>query len=61
MYPNTVFLVLVRPSKTFVKSYHYFKREGGMEAEWGKRWKPVFASSIEDARVKGTELYGKKK
>ena len=35
----------------FVKEYDYFCSQGGAHQSWGRNWKIVEASSIEEARV----------
>lgn len=37
----------------FVKTYEFFKSQGGFREEWGTHWKPVVATSIEHARFLG--------
>lgn len=37
----------------FVKTYSFWKRQGGLTEPWGKHWEPIIADSIEDARRKG--------
>ena len=34
----------------FVKEANFFKEEGGLIQDWGRRWVPVKALSIGDAR-----------
>ena len=34
----------------FVKEAEFFKSQGGLKDEWGKNWKRIKATSIEDAR-----------
>jgi hypothetical protein len=41
----------------FVKTYDFFKSQGGFEEEWGSAWQPVVATSIEDAREKGCTMF----
>jgi hypothetical protein len=41
----------------FVKTYDYFKSQGGFEEEWGEVWVPVVATGIEDAREKGCKIF----
>lgn len=47
--------VLVEPWAVYVKEADFFVAQGGLTAEWGKRWKPLEASSLEDARRKAKE------
>ena len=37
----------------YVKDADYFKDQGGLTADWGKRWIEILAVSINDAREKG--------
>lgn len=41
----------------FVKTYDFFKSQGGFKESWGQAWKPVVATSIEDAREKGCDIF----
>lgn len=36
----------------FVKEARFFVDQGGLVEEWGKKWKLILASSIENARNK---------
>src|SRR5271154_2846027 len=40
----------------FVKTYEFFRSQGGFVEEWGKNWVPLMATSIEDAREMGCAL-----
>lgn len=44
----------------FVKELKFFRSQGGFREEWGDNWKPVRATSIEDARRIGCSLPGAK-
>ena len=44
----------------FVKTYDFFKSQGGFEEKWGLGWAPIVAMSIEDARKQGCQLPGAK-
>lgn len=50
-----IYMILVGElsGSVFVKTYDYFKSQGGFTAEWGTHWKPVVATSIEHARLIG--------
>lgn len=37
----------------FVKELEFFRSQGGFREDWGKAWRPVVATSIEDAHAKG--------
>lgn len=41
----------------FVKTYDFFKQQGGLSEKWGESWQPVVASSIADAREKGCSMF----
>jgi hypothetical protein len=45
-------------SAPFVKEAGFFRSQGGLTEEWGKKWVPVIASSIGDARRKAAEMFG---
>jgi hypothetical protein len=42
----------------FVKTYDFYKSQGGFRGDWGTYWKPVVAISIESARYIGTKMVG---
>ena len=50
------YYVLVKPWAVYVKEGHFFESEGGHTAEWGKAWRKVRATSIEDARRQGYRM-----
>jgi hypothetical protein len=35
----------------FVKTYEFFKEQGGFREKWGEAWVPVVATEIEHARA----------
>lgn len=35
-----------------VKEAKFFVSQGGLTQEWGKAWKPIYADSLEHARLK---------
>ena len=41
----------------FVKTFEFFIEQGGLTEPWGANWKPVYASSIGDARRQGARLF----
>lgn len=41
----------------FVKESDFFKSQGGLKEEWGKRWFPIMAETIEDARLYAVREY----
>lgn len=46
-----VYMVHCNPSgSVFVKTLPFFRYQDGFSAEWGKAWKPVVATGLEDAR-----------
>jgi len=55
----TVHYVLVEPWAVYVKEGEFFKSQGGLEEEWGMRWVPVMAGSIEEAHEMGVKMRGK--
>lgn len=51
-----VYMCMVGPSgSVFVKDIGFFREQGGFASKWGETWKPVVATSIEDARRVGSE------
>lgn len=48
--------VLCEPHAIYVKEAQTFYNQGGLSKDWGKKWHPVIAKDIEDAREKGKEL-----
>lgn len=57
-----VYMVLVDLSSgcVFVKAIDFFRSQGGFVQHWGRRWVPIVADSIDDARKKGCQLPGAK-
>ncbi|MHB8107661.1 MAG: hypothetical protein ACYDH4_09600 [Candidatus Cryosericum sp.] len=57
-----VFMVLVNSISgcVFVKALDFFLVQGGFREPWGRNWKFVVASSVEDARKRGCDLPGAK-
>lgn len=54
-----IFMVHVNwAGSVFVKTYDFYKSQGGFREEWGKVWVPVVAHSISDARREGCKLPG---
>lgn len=41
----------------FVKEREFFVSQGGDTQDWGKNWRTVAATSVEDAREKGCKLF----
>lgn len=41
----------------FVKEADFFKRQGGLQKEWGRAWVPIRADSLEDARKKALLIF----
>lgn len=50
--------VLVELWSVHVKTAALFTEQGGLDQPWGKRWRPVRASSIEEARKIGESMRG---
>ena len=42
-------------NRVFVKEAKFFISQGGLESDWGKHWKKIKATSIEEARQKGMD------
>jgi len=60
-----VYMVLVAEASgaVFVKDLEFFRSQGGFDWErdpWGRKWVPMVATSIEDARERGCSLPGAK-
>lgn len=54
MQPRGVYMVHANSAgSVFVKSLLFFAQQGGFSQEWGRRWTPVVASDLEDARREG--------
>jgi len=41
----------------FVKELEFYRSQGGFKERWGDAWRPVIATSVEDAREKGCKLF----
>lgn len=41
----------------FVKTREFYLQQGGDRLQWGKNWVQVTATSIEDAREQGCNLF----
>jgi hypothetical protein len=48
--------VLFNGGAHFVKEVNFFIEQKGLILDWGKRWRPVEAKSIEHARQLSTEM-----
>lgn len=57
MTERNVFMVLVNEfsGSVFVKDLEFYRQQGGFKQDWGRKWFPVVALDIEDARKKGCE------
>lgn len=44
----------------FVKELDYFISQDGLIQDWGINWKPIVATSVEEARRYGCEMPGAK-
>lgn len=54
-----VFMILIGPTgSVFVKALDFFASQGGLHEDWGLNWKPIVATSIEDAREKACSWPG---
>ena len=47
------YYILVEPWAVYVKEGNFFESQGGLTSDWGKYWRPVYADSIEHARLIG--------
>lgn len=54
-----VYMVMVSEASgcVFVKAHDFFRSQGGFKEAWGRRWRPVLADSVEDARRLGCEMF----
>lgn len=51
------FMVLhTAASGVFVKEYDFFRQQNGHRKPWGRKWRCVVATSIEQARACGAKL-----
>lgn len=53
---STYFVVRNGGGAVFVKHGPFFVEQGGLESDWGRNWRRVTASSIEEARAIGEEV-----
>lgn len=58
--PATHYVVRNDGDAVFVKEAKFFEEQGGLTSEWGSRWVPVWACSIEEARQIGEEMLPKR-
>lgn len=49
------YYILVEPWAVYVKQADFFVEQGGLTAAWGKKWKKVTATGIDDARAIGEQ------
>lgn len=50
------YYVLIQPWEVYAKEGDFFRQQGGLSDDWGKRWVPVEAGSIEGAREMGKQM-----
>ena len=50
------YAVLIQPWGVGVKEWWYYVEQGGLRQKWGKHWRGIFATSIEDARIRGFRI-----
>lgn len=50
-----VYYVSNNGKEWFVKEGKFFEGQGGLTSEWGKSWRPILATSIDDARVRAAK------
>lgn len=53
---QTYYIMANFAGAVFVKGEKFFIAQGGKDQDWGKKWIPVKAESIEDARALGKAL-----
>lgn len=55
------YYVIIRPfqhafrekmANVYVKEGNFFRDQGGLTDDWGKNWIPIYATSLNDARLK---------
>ena len=52
----TTHYVLINEAGVYVKEVNFFKEQGGLTNEWGRKWEPIDAKNLHDARRVGIEL-----
>lgn len=53
---DAVFYVLVKPWAVYVKEGIFFRQQGGLTKAWGIAWRPIAASSLDEARAIGEKM-----
>lgn len=53
---RTTHYVLIKPWAVYVKDAAFFVKQGGLSQPWGRNWRGVHATDIEDARRYGERL-----
>ena len=47
------YYILISPWAVYVKDADFFEKQGGLVADWGRDWRKIRATSIENARECG--------
>jgi hypothetical protein len=47
-----------KKATVYVKEGNLFRAQGGLTGEWGKAWTPIYATSLNDARLKAHASVG---
>lgn len=47
-----------KAATVYVKEGAFFRAQGGLTADWGKRWQAIDAADVDDARRKGHASVG---
>jgi hypothetical protein len=47
-----------KQATVYVKEGDFFRSQSGLDAEWGRHWTPIEASSLNDARLKAHASVG---
>jgi len=50
------FYVLIERWAVYVKEAEFFESQGGLTKDWGKDWVCMYATDLENARVKGKAI-----
>lgn len=56
-YQTVTHYVLYNGATVMVKEASFFIEQGGLQDEWGKKWRPVKAPCIGGARREGAKLF----
>lgn len=50
------YFILVNEAGVYTKVGDFFREQGGIEQEWGKKWEKIEAESLHEARQIGIKL-----